>query len=361
MSRVLRFARSDEENEFVLLHVVKLGPAALDLSLTATEGESPYTARVQESHLKELCAKSYQGPDEEWTQIIAYVLGQADPTQKLPAWSGVAASIHITGSTEENKEMVITVRKRVQSITQRLGAIILKQNDQQAIELFDWSGLAAARAGELESQVIDLTDRVHAAEDTVQKLNEQLEELMRAKTQHEVQLVANFVQLLNEKKLKIRTQQRLLASATMDPTKAAEIQAATAKVHATRGEPQSTKRNAHDMGDKNGDIEEDFEKMDVDQEKNDDQDTDAGGQYTPQQLEEGNTTTDDEFWGLETAQASVKSDRTRVEGSSSKAAAPPPRRELPFTRRGPSAKAEVAPAPSEVAEETAGETDDDEL
>jgi hypothetical protein len=135
MSRVLRFARSDEENEFVLLHVVKLGPAALDLSLTATEGESPYTARgkvmvrtptiitltdtliVQESHLKELCAKSYQGPDEEWTQIIAYVLGQADPTQKLPAWSGVAASIHITGSTEENKEMVITVRKRVQSIT----------------------------------------------------------------------------------------------------------------------------------------------------------------------------------------------------------------------------------------------------
>jgi hypothetical protein len=71
----------------------------------------------------------------------------------------------------------------------------------------------------LESQVIDLTDRVHAAEDTVQKLNEQLEELMRAKTQHEVQLVANFVQLLNEKKLKIRTQQRLLASATMDPTK----------------------------------------------------------------------------------------------------------------------------------------------
>jgi hypothetical protein len=114
------------------------------------------------------------------------------------------------------------------------------------------------------------------------------------------------------------------------------------------------------MGDENGDIEEEFEKMEVD-EKNDDQDTDAEGQYTPQQLKEGNTTTDDEFWGLETAQASVKSDQTRVEGSSSKTAAPPPRRELPFTRRGPSAKAEAAPAPSEVAEETAGETDDDEL
>lgn len=85
--------------------------------------------------------------------------------------------------------------------------------------MFEWSGLAAARAGELESQVIDLTDRYRAAEDAVQKLEEQLEELMRAKSQHETQLVANFVQLLNEKKLKIRNQQRLLASATADPTK----------------------------------------------------------------------------------------------------------------------------------------------
>ncbi|KAJ6085956.1 hypothetical protein N7486_010237 [Penicillium sp. IBT 16267x] len=366
MSRVLRFARSDEQNDFILLHVMKLGPAPLDLTLTATEGESPYTARVQESHLKQLCAKNYHGSDEEWTQIIAYVLGQAAPTQKLPAWSGVEASVHITGSGEENKEMVITVRKRVQSITQRLGAIILKQNDEQAIELFEWSGLAAARAGELESQVIDLTDRYRAAEDTVQKFKGQLEELMRAKTQHETQLVANFVQLLNEKKLKIRNQQRLLASATADPTKASEIQAATASVHATGGEQQPTKRNAHDMSDGDGDTEEGLERMDIDQAKSEnsltDQDTDAEGQYTPQQLEEGNATTDDESEGLEIAQAPANSDQTREsEVSSSKTAASPPCRELPFTRREPSAKAGAVPAPSEVAEEIAGETDDDEL
>lgn len=40
---------------------------------------------------------------------------------------------------------------------------------------------------------------------------------MRAKSQHENQLVANFIQLLNEKKLKIRNQQRLLVAATADP------------------------------------------------------------------------------------------------------------------------------------------------
>lgn len=42
---------------------------------------------------------------------------------------------------------------------------------------------------------------------------------MHAKTEHENRLVANFVQVLNEKKLKIRNQQRLLASATVDATK----------------------------------------------------------------------------------------------------------------------------------------------
>ncbi|KAJ5745554.1 hypothetical protein N7520_010736 [Penicillium odoratum] len=363
MASVLRFARSDRPNEFVLLHVVNAGPAPLDLTLTATEGECPYTARVQESHLKSLCAKNYQGSDEEWTQTIAHVLGQATLTQKLPAWSGVEASIAITGLEEENKEMIITVRKRVQSITQRLGAITLQQDDEKAIELFEWSGLAASRASELGTQVIDLTERCLIAEDTVRNLNKQLETLTRAKTQHETQLVANFVQLLNEKKLKIRNQQRLLASATADPTKVLEIQSATIKHHATG---EATKRNVPDESDGDGDTEKGFQEMEIDEMKADNvldgQDTDDEGLFTPQPLEEGNTTTDDEFDSPELAQSTAKSNRTRdLERSLSKEATPPPRRELPFSRREPSAKKGPASALSEVAGETAGETDDDEL
>jgi uncharacterized protein YigA (DUF484 family) len=97
--------------------------------------------------------------------------------------------------------------------------IVLKQDDEQAVELFEWTGIAAARADVLEQQVSSLTYHYRLAEDTIYKLNEQLEDLMQAKTQHETQLIANFAQLLNEKKLKIRNQQRLLASATPDPTK----------------------------------------------------------------------------------------------------------------------------------------------
>lgn len=97
---------------------------------------------------------------------------------------------------------------------QRLGAIVLKQDDEQAIELFEWSGIAAARADSLEKDVVGLQDRHQVAQETIRRLKDQLEELTRAKSQHESQLMANFAQLINEKKLKIRNQQRLLACAT---------------------------------------------------------------------------------------------------------------------------------------------------
>ena len=100
---------------------------------------------------------------------------------------------------------------------QRIGALSLQQDDEQAIELLDWAGISTARADDLEYQVSSLTSRYSLAENTIQKLSQQLEELMRAKAQHENQLVANFVQILNEKKLKVRSQQRLLAAATVNP------------------------------------------------------------------------------------------------------------------------------------------------
>lgn len=95
----------------------------------------------------------------------------------------------------------------------------MKQDDEQSVELFDWAGNSTARADELEQQVTKLTNRYRLAEETIQKLSQQLEELMDAKNQHEGQLVTNFVQILNEKKLKVRNQQRLLAAATVDSAK----------------------------------------------------------------------------------------------------------------------------------------------
>lgn len=126
------------------------------------------------------------------------------------------------------------------------------------------------------------------------------------------------------------------------------------------------------MDDTDGDSDEGFEQMDIDWKRigettprgqETDQETDDEGPSTPQPLEEEeNTATDDELdQSIEAEQSAGGPEQT---GTSRRPTPPketaPPRRELPFTRRDPP-KTESRPEPSEAAEETGGETDDDEL
>ncbi|KAJ5836135.1 hypothetical protein N7447_002161 [Penicillium robsamsonii] len=357
--RILRFPRSDETGGFVLVHVSCTSPAPLDLRLTATEGESPYVSSVKQTRLKDLQAKNYQGSDDEWFKTVSLILGQCSAPPDEPDWAtGLEASANISGS-DENKEIVITIRKRVQTITQRLGAFILKQDDEQAVELFEWTGITAARVHMLEQQVSSLTAHYRLAEDTIHRLNEQLEELMHAKTEHENRLVAKFVQVLNEKKLKIRNQQRLLASATVDATKVSEIQASIPeKSHGTAEKSHPAKRSARRMSDT--DNSDEFEQMDIDPIKTDqgpstNQDTDDEERSTPHPLddEQNNSTTDDD---------SSQDEPAQLKRASPARDTAPPQRHLPFAKRTSGPIKRTAPTqPSEDAEETAGETDDDEL
>lgn len=75
---------------------------------------------VRQSRLKSLRAKSYPGSDDEWAQIVSYVFGQSEPSNRETDWSsGVEASATISGpeDDEDNHEMTITIRKRVETIT----------------------------------------------------------------------------------------------------------------------------------------------------------------------------------------------------------------------------------------------------
>ncbi|KAJ5183213.1 hypothetical protein N7492_000829 [Penicillium capsulatum] len=362
--RILRLARSDEPHGFILLRVSQTGPAPLDLSLIATEGESPYTGVVRQSQLSKLRLKNYQGTDEEWTRIVSLVFGQHTSPDEPIGLPEIEVSTSITGSGDEGREVVITIRKRVQDITQRLGSIALQQDDEREIELFEWSSIAAARVDALETQLTSVTDRCRVAEDTIHKLSEQLNHLLQAKDQHENQLLSHFVQLLNEKKLKIRNQQRLLASATVNPAKVAEIQAIAQQVQDPGDIQDSTKRHAQAMGGIDEDTDEDLERMDVDQTKPDSLSksgmTDDEGPSTPQPLEEGETTTDDEGNSSTGAEESTKESFEHPPGCGNSPAPKeklPPRRELPFTKRAPSNATKSEP----TGDETAGETDDDEL
>ncbi|KAF9883036.1 hypothetical protein FE257_004319 [Aspergillus nanangensis] len=375
--QVLRIPRSDDPGSFALLHVVRSGK---DFDIVATEGENPYATKVRQTDLRHLRAKNYQGSDDEWHQIVSHVFdGQVDSSAEKPdVLAGVESSASIVGQNDSDRELVITIRKRIQAITQRLGSVSLRQDDEQAIQLFEWTGMAVSKAESMKGQFASLLCRYRDAEDTISRLNKQLEEFIRAKNQHEEQLMADFAQLLNEKKLKIRNQQRLLASASLDEEKLSDIQTATFGRHRTpSSKGQNTKRSARRMDGRDSESEDGFEQMELDrpddrQNSEKHKEINEKEQSTPQPFEEeGNNTTDsDSDSSVQSPRkessndSQINSSREPVRRPATKESTPPPRRELPFTRKTDVKRhvAETRPhRQNEAAEDSTGETDDDEL
>lgn len=114
---------------------------------------------------------------------------------------------------------MIIFRKNISGITQRLGEISLTKDESQEIDTISWAATAVTRGTDLETEVQDLTVKYDEQAKTMQKLNQQLEDLIEVKKLHENTLLEKFCELLNAKKLKIRDQQRLLVGAKVDPQK----------------------------------------------------------------------------------------------------------------------------------------------
>ncbi|EFW22848.1 hypothetical protein D8B26_006418 [Coccidioides posadasii str. Silveira] len=385
--RILRIPRSDSPEDFVLVKVSRSGKNELDLSLVATEGEDPYAGSVKTSQISKLRAKNYRGSDEEWSGILSYVFNQDEGALKSDDWAAgleTIATVRSMGDEDEedgNKEVVITLRKRIDAITQRLGSITLKQDDDQAIQLFDWSGIAVARANSLSQEIVSLNAKYRDAENTINQLNSQLEELIQAKKEHDDQLVAKFAQLLNEKKLKIRNQQRLLAAAKIDPTKAAELEAAEAEKKPRKADVSRKSKRKAQAPPSDSESEDAFDTMDVDTKDNDaannqeekaqedETATESDRPSTPDPLEDEETASEDEQPEVPAPVPSKSKERTAPNdnkgGKSSApwtqepASSPPPRRELPFTRRGRNAK--PAPVVAERKRDEVETESDDEL
>ncbi|KAL2832235.1 hypothetical protein BJY01DRAFT_226147 [Aspergillus pseudoustus] len=365
--RVVRIRRSDEADAHVLLHVSRTKSPAHELNITATEGESPYATTVRQTQLQKLRTKQYQGNDDDWRNIILHILGVLEePENHSDLLTGVEASATINGSGDEDKELILIVRKRIQDITQKLGSLTLHQDDEQSIELFEWSNIAVARADSLEKRYTTLLARFQTAEENINSLNKQLEELIASKTLHEQQLMSDFVHLLNEKKLKIRNQQRLLASAKVDPEKLSMIQKATAADHSRpNAKGRNFKRSVGAIDDDGSESDDGFEKMDLDQKQQvddgSDEETDDQGPSTPQPIEDDDTTTDDEGFAASTGGTSKEPKVKRGPPERAVAKSPPPRRELPFARKAQKEPAPSKSPPAQDPNQTGGETDDDEL
>lgn len=225
--------------------------------------------------------------------------------------------------------------------------------DGDRVENFvEWTALAAQSATTALRSVADLKHRYEEQQDMIKLLNSQLEDLIKAKKDHENAMLEKFKDLLNAKKLKIRDQQRLLAGAKVDPSAAHQLQYAregTGKRRPASSRP--SKRKAKDSVP----VVEDEEEIDEDTAMRMDEIEAEAEQEKVEELERAMTPeksdldeTEDEASEDEGFAPAPEASPRPLRGVGSKGKiiettarwaapredeAPPPRRELPFARQ----------------------------
>lgn len=379
--RVLRFPISEKKGEYFLLEHISRGSQPLDMKLVGTEGERSFAVKIRHKRINDLKAASGHCSDAEWEQILVTTLVD----------QGVLDGIVATVDFQE-KSATLNFRKNIQGITQRLGSInLVEATDEEEISLFDWCLSVVESRAKVVEDLAAATAKADALEQSVKELKSQLDELIKAKEDDETQLLEKFMNLLNEKKLKIKQQQRLLASAEVDPEKLANIGAS----QNTQRKAQSSRRSKRKaIVNSSSDSDDGFEKMDVDQgdDVKNESNLDDEEAEERERTEERPTTDDDETQSEagesdeepvlvsptlkskgKGKQAGQKAISTRGKAAAAKSAstsastsaptskkqdAPPPMRTLPFAAR----KKAPAPAPKPAEDDEGDGTEsDDEL
>lgn len=321
--------------------------------------------------LDKLRAKNYDGSTEEWLSILEYSLVSRQSAIDTAVKDNLDISCLISGK-DPKAILTLSFRTRVQDITQRLGAIELQQTeDTDDVDLFGWATQLAHSRDQLKDEAAQQGKKAGAEAQTIVALQKQLDELTKAKSEHEEELVSKFAQLLNEKKHQLRRLHRVLETAQVDPAKVKEAEA-EAQASISPGAKRGKKRSARQSSEANeSDESEGFDDMDMDKptgaaRSDDDEDDEERAQQTSDSDE---TATEDEGDDLDKpvmSQTEAGSDgppKTRSKGKASQSMPAP--RELPFTSRGKQGHKgeDKAPSPQLQAsinddEETASEEDE---
>lgn len=237
--RIIRIPRTDTtgEDAFILGEVTVTGSKPLSVRIIATEGEEPYVITLNPSRLSDLLVANSPCSPSEWERILCFVLLGADPIEGIEAGA----------EAQTGKAVTVTIRRRIAGINQRLGTLNLPHTPSASIELFTWCGNALSSRDSLLSSLATKSTELTTLEAQVEDLKKQLDELTAAKKTSEDDLLEKFCFLLNEKKVKIREQQRLLSAALVDPGRVAQV----AAVRGVDLDGVSTSGNRNRSGSKN--------------------------------------------------------------------------------------------------------------
>lgn len=338
---VLRIRRTDDPSAHLLVHVTQTSRTRpLDLKLVATEHEHLYHGSVKSNNLVGLQASKYNGSDDEWKAIVTDALLQQRSEANLDALRGLETVAAISGET-----CTLILRKNIGGVTKRVGAIELQQDDErEEVNAFEWVDTAAASADLLRQELVANKASETSLQARADKLTTELDELVKAKKEHEEHLLRKTAVLLNSKKAETRNKQRELNAAAKGQSHSAGT--------SSRGK---RKANGPALGDEDDEA---ASVANASGEDADDDDLDAEeeeGQRTPEQETEDEGSDDEGFAAPPPAAPSTKAtkatassartrNRTRGVTPADEGAGGddgqmdvdvedlPPRRELPFAR-----------------------------
>ncbi|KAB8301204.1 hypothetical protein EYC80_003095 [Monilinia laxa] len=369
-STVLRITSSiTNQDEVFLMHVESVGSRPLDVKLIGTDGELVFAVSL--NHTKVSLIKSRNSPcsDEEWIRILSSILLH-EPLKD--GEENVTRGVEIHAKVEK-KAMTIVVQKVIEGIKQRLGAIRLDETEEEEISLFEWCALAARSADSSKGELEALRIKYREQQETLDKLNKDFKESNKLKSDNENQLLEKFSILLNEKKLKIRNQQKLLAGATVDPEKIEAMQAIRARKPRTVGASRSGKRKVgkEAQAESSDDSDDAFEKMDVDNNQHEDDVTEDESDHpevqTPERSDDETASESEGDAPSPASQLPVR--KIIIDDNSDKEMQPapglteatkiaglPPKRELSFAQK---AAPVPAPKPTNDGSETESGSDDE--
>ncbi|KAL8693086.1 MAG: hypothetical protein Q9218_002010 [Villophora microphyllina] len=242
---VLRIPRGDNPGDYILLNTSSNGSLPLDLKLLATEGSQPYLKTLKHSRISKYRAKSNPLTDAQWETLLRSTLLQERAQQQDLEAEEALKDIELVAALSYTN-LTITLRKSISGIHQRLGDLTLPASPDTDINVLDWCATAITRADTLFTQSQALEQEIAEQTQVVDRLRTQLEELIQAKKEHEDALLQKCAILINEKKAKIRDQQRLLATSKPDPDAVKKAQSARARALAggvgSKRSPKASRR-----------------------------------------------------------------------------------------------------------------------
>ena len=167
---------------------------------------------MKESDLSKLLSRNSPVTISQWETILCTILLQNRPSANT---SEILVSLEVIASVVGD-QLSIVFRKNISGIHQRVGEIALKQDESQEIDTVAWLETAICRGDTLEGEIKEISHKLREQNEVVKKLNLQIEDLIKSQQEFESSSLERFMVLLNAKKLKIRNQQRLLATAKID-------------------------------------------------------------------------------------------------------------------------------------------------